>query len=145
MTAVVADASVLVGELLRRRGRQLFRHPDLTVFVAEEQWEEAQHELARRLVVLMSRAQVDEQRRQELVSDVADLVYEGVFEVVPKAQYSHLQVIALRRVPRDERDWPTVAAAIALGTSILTADGDFLGCGVATWTVETLMAELENS
>jgi hypothetical protein len=36
---VVADASVLVGELLRKRGRELLLHPDLRVLVAEHQWE----------------------------------------------------------------------------------------------------------
>lgn len=34
---VVADASVLVAELLRRRGRELFSRADLRVVVAEEQ------------------------------------------------------------------------------------------------------------
>jgi hypothetical protein len=46
---VVADASALVAELLRRRGRALFAHPDLRVVVAEEQWDETQHELLRRI------------------------------------------------------------------------------------------------
>lgn len=145
MIAVVADASVLVGELLRRRGRQLLRRPELSVFVAEEQWEETQHELARRLPVLVSRARLDEAQRRELENEVASLVADDVLEVVSGEHYSHLRDIALRRVPRDERDWPTVAAALASGASILTADADFLGCGVATWTVETLIAELEDS
>jgi hypothetical protein len=52
---VVADASVLVGELLRPRGRDLLLHRDLRVLVAEDQWEEAEHELARRLQILQSR------------------------------------------------------------------------------------------
>jgi hypothetical protein len=52
---VVADASVLVAQLLRDRGRDMFRHPNLNVLVAEDQWEEAEHELARRLGVLESR------------------------------------------------------------------------------------------
>jgi hypothetical protein len=30
------------------------RHPELSVVVAEEQWEEAEHELARRLDILAS-------------------------------------------------------------------------------------------
>jgi hypothetical protein len=34
---VVADASALVAELLRTRGRELLAHPDLRVVVAEEQ------------------------------------------------------------------------------------------------------------
>lgn len=67
-----------------------------------------------------------------------------MLEVVSGERYNHLRAPALRRVPRDERDWPTVAAALALDASILTADADFLGCGVATWTVETLVAELDN-
>jgi hypothetical protein len=46
---VVADAGVLVGELLRRRGRELFLHPALHVVVAEDQWSETEHEPARRL------------------------------------------------------------------------------------------------
>jgi len=45
---VAADASVLVGELLRTKGRELFRHPALHVVVAEDQWTETEHELARR-------------------------------------------------------------------------------------------------
>jgi len=46
---VIADASALVAELLRARGRALLVHPDLRVVVAEEQWDETQHELLRRL------------------------------------------------------------------------------------------------
>jgi hypothetical protein len=42
---VVADASVLVAELLRQRGRDLLSHPDLQVVVAEDQWNETLHEL----------------------------------------------------------------------------------------------------
>lgn len=51
---LAADASVLVGELLRKRGRELLLHPDLRVLVAEQQWEEAEHELSRRLSILES-------------------------------------------------------------------------------------------
>ena len=41
---VVIDASVLVAELLRLRGRELFAHPNLRAVVAEDQWDEAEHE-----------------------------------------------------------------------------------------------------
>lgn len=51
---VVADASVLVGELLRKRGRELFLHPALHVVVAEDQWGETKHELSRRLGIMES-------------------------------------------------------------------------------------------
>jgi predicted nucleic acid-binding protein len=95
--------------------------------------------------MLVSRARLDEAQRRELENEVASLVADDVLEVVTGEHYSHLRGIALRRVPRDERDWPTVAAALTLDVSILTADADFLGCGVATWTVETLIAELATS
>jgi hypothetical protein len=49
---IVADASVLVGELLRTRGRELFLHPALHVVVAQDQWSETEHELARRLSIM---------------------------------------------------------------------------------------------
>lgn len=139
---VVADASVLVAELLRRRGRELLRHPDLSVIVAEDQWEEAEHELARRLDILESRAVLSKERRQDLEGAIRALVEEKVVEVVPRDTYAALRETALRRVPRDDRDWPTVALAIALDAAVLTADNDFLGCGCPTWTVETLTAEL---
>lgn len=47
---IVADASMLVGELLRRRGRELFARNDLRVVVAEEQWDETEHELTRHVI-----------------------------------------------------------------------------------------------
>jgi hypothetical protein len=50
---VVADASVLVAELLHRRGRELLAHPTLRVVVAEQQWEETEHELANRLEAII--------------------------------------------------------------------------------------------
>ncbi len=139
---VVADASVLVAELLRRRGRALLRHPDLSVVVAEDQWEETGHELARRLDILSSRAGLSNERRQDLDGAIRALIDEKVIEVAPRDSYTGRRATALHRVPRDERDWPTVALAITLDAAILTADNDFLGCGCPTWTVETLTTEL---
>lgn len=73
------------------------------------------------------------------------MIEEKVVEVVPRDTYAALRETALRRVPRDDLDWPTVALAIALDAVILTADNDFLGCGCPTWTVETLAAELASA
>jgi hypothetical protein len=55
---VVADASVLVGELLRQRGRDLVLHENLRVLVTEHQWSEAEHELRRRLDILVERGHI---------------------------------------------------------------------------------------
>jgi predicted nucleic acid-binding protein len=142
---VVADASVLVAELLRRRGRDLLRHPELSVVVAQDQWEEAEHEISRRLGILKARAGLSDERRDHLEGEIRGLIDQKVVEVVPRDTYEALRETALRRVPRDDRDWPTVALAMALGAAILTADSDFLGCGCATWTVETLTAELASA
>jgi predicted nucleic acid-binding protein len=140
---VVADASVLVGELLRRRGRELLARPDLRVLVAEQQWDEAQHELSRRLGILESRSGLTPEQRQVLERAVTDLVETRIIEIVPRDTYASLEQVATERVPRDQRDWPTVALAMALDAGILTGDNDFLGCGCPTWTVETLRRELE--
>jgi hypothetical protein len=40
---VAADASVLVAELLRARGRALILDPRLQFVVSEEQWSETEH------------------------------------------------------------------------------------------------------
>jgi predicted nucleic acid-binding protein len=75
---------------------------------------------------------------------VQALLDDSAIDVVSRANYQRLRDTALRRVPRDERDWPTVALAISVNVAILTTDNDFLGCGCATWTVETLIAELRS-
>jgi predicted nucleic acid-binding protein len=139
----VADASALVGELLRKRGRELLMHPDLRVLVAEQQWDEVEHELSRRLGILESRVGLTTDQREALERAVNDLIETRVIEVVPNDTYAALEEIATERVPRDQRDWPTVALAMALDVGILTGDNDFLGCGCPTWTVETLSRELE--
>lgn len=139
---LVADASVLVGELLRKRGRDLINHTELHIVVAEHQWSETEHELGRRLTILTDRARVTTERRAEIKNDIRRFVEVGAIEVIGRAAYEHLEGLARRRVPRDPNDWPTVARAVVLDAGILTGDGDFLGCGCPTWTVETLMDEL---
>lgn len=52
---IVADASVLVAELIRVRGWALFRDAGINVFVAEAQWGETQYEIGRRLDHLIAR------------------------------------------------------------------------------------------
>jgi predicted nucleic acid-binding protein len=129
---VAADASVLVGELLRKRGRELLLHPDLRVLVAHDQWEETEHELSRRLGIMESRGVLTSEQRLALEQAVSDLIETRAIEVVSRDIYASLEQAATGRVPRDQRDWPTVALAMALEAGILTADNDFLGCGCPT-------------
>ena len=139
---VVADASVLVAELLRARGRALFARPDLRVVVAAEQWDETEHELQRRLGIIVEQGRLTAEQARQLQQAVQALVDDRVIEVIPGTLYAHHEAVARRRVPRDPHDWPPVALALALDAGILTGDQDFLGCGCPTWTVETLREEL---
>lgn len=141
---IVVDASVLVAELLRRRGRELLARPGLQCLVAEEQWGEAQHELDKRVAVIVGQGRLTSAQGQQLLQIVRDFMEDHAIDVVPRGFYEHMEDIARRRVPRDPADWAPVALALALAldASILTGDSDFLGCGCPTWTVETLLAEL---
>ena len=139
---VVVDASVLVAELLRRRGRELFAHPDLQCVVAEEQWEETRNELPKRVAASVGQGRLSSEQGEELLDAVHELVQGDLIEVVPRTFYEHMEHVARRRVPRDPDDWAPVALALALDAAILTGDHDFLGCGRPTWTVETLTTEL---
>ncbi len=139
---IVADASVLVAELLRRRGRALFARADLRVIVAEEQWDEAEHELRRRLALIVEQGRLTAEQARLLHDAVQRLIDDRVIEIIPRTLYEHHETVARRRVPRDPDDWPPVALALALDVGILTGDQDFLGCGCPTWTVDTLRGEL---
>jgi hypothetical protein len=79
---------------------------------------------------------------QRLLSSIAALPDEGVIDLVPHGLYAPHEALARRRIPRDRKDWPAVAVAITFRVGILTNDRHFLGCGCATWTVETLRTEL---
>lgn len=139
---IVGDASALVGEMLRIRGRELLTHPDLRVVVAEDQWSETRHELTRRLGAMVDQQRITRHQAELLGSAAETLFGNRTIDVVPRHVYDANKEIALRRVPRDPNDWAPVALAIALRAGILTADNDFLGCGCPTWTVDTLRAEL---
>lgn len=139
---IVADASVLVGEMLRRRGRELLTHSDLRVVVAEDQWTETRHEFPRRLDAMVDQRRITRDQADRLRNAAEVLFRNRTIDVVPRDIYGGNEETARRRVPRDPNDWAPVALAIALDAGILTGDNDFLGCGCPTWTVDTLRAEL---
>jgi predicted nucleic acid-binding protein len=119
----------------------LISDPRIQVVITEEQWDETQHELERRLRYFGERGGVTEDQLARIRQDILDVI--DAVEIAPRYAYAHLESIARRRIPRDPNDWPTIALALALEEGILTYDNDFLGCGCATWTVDTLSSELE--
>lgn len=138
---LVVDASTLVGELLRERGLKLLADPRLDLYVPTWMWEETRHEVSRRLDIRVSRG-FPEQVAVRFWDAAVRFKEQSVTEV-PEEFYEVLKDEAIARLPRDTRDWPVVALALSLGADILTGDEDFFGCGVATWTVDTLLVQLE--
>lgn len=106
---IVLDASVLVAELLRKRGRELFDHPDLRCVVPDEQWNEAEHELVKRVDVIVGQGRLTREQGQQLRDGVHSLVANQVIEIIPRTFYEHMEAVARRRVPRDANDWAPVA------------------------------------
>ncbi len=98
---LVVDANILVGEIVRPRGRRLLNDHRIELFLAERALHEAEHELRKRLSVLL-------------------------------------------RSGRLPDDWHSIALAMAVDAAIWTMDGDFLGCGIGTWTTDTLLSYLEH-
>lgn len=138
---LVVDANILVGELLRTRGRALVADPRLELFIAARVWDEALHELRKRARLFTDRRGMEPGALQGLLA-LAVTAAERHVTVVGADEYNGYEDEARRRIPRDPDDWSTVALALTLEADIWTADGDFLGCGVATWTSETLLARL---
>ena len=139
---VVADASVLVAELLGERGRALIADPRLRVVVAEDQWSEIRHELGRRVALLVAHARMTDEQAARIRQAIESLVDTRVIDVIPRLVYEHMEETARRRVPRDPDDWSPVALALSVNAGSLTGDNDFLGCGCLTWTVDALREEL---
>lgn len=141
---LVVDTSVLVGELLRRSGRERLGDERLELFLPEQMWEEARIELPRRIRAFV--------RRRGLAMDVGEQLatlcvhaVEANVVILDEAVYAAVEDEARARSLRDPADWPVVASALALTAAIWTNDNDFLGTGVATWTTESLQAWLERN
>ena len=138
---LAVDANILVGELLRARGRALIADETLELFIAEYAWDEAQYELGRRVTAMEAQGSLSAEQATLLLSESIGAA-DGRIAQIAEPLYGDRDQEARRRIPRDPDDWHTVALALAYDAAIWTNDGDFLGCGIATWTTETLLAHL---
>jgi len=141
---LVVDTSVLVGELLRRSGRERLGDDRLELFLPEQMWSEARVELPRRIAAFVRRRRL-ERENSEVLSRLCLAAVEANVVILDEAVSSALEDEARVRSLRDPADWPVVATALALSAAVWTNDNDFLGTGVATWTTETLKAWLDRS
>jgi predicted nucleic acid-binding protein len=141
---LVVDTSVLVGELLRAKGRARLGDERLELFLPERMWDETRIELPRRIDLFARRRQLDAEVAREMAIVCLDAV-EANIAVLDEAVYSALEEESRARSLRDPADWPVVAAALALSAGVWTNDNDFLGTGVATWTTETLQRWLDRT
>lgn len=138
---LTVDANILVAELTRERGRALITGADLELFIAEQPWQESQHELAKRYRAIAERTGASFESADEQYT-VSIRLAEANVQVMEESFYATFEKEAKQRIPRDPDDWHTVALALTLSADIWTQDKDFLGCGVATWTTDTLLARL---
>lgn len=138
---LAVDASVLVGELLRRRGRALVADPRLELYIAEPTIDETRHELLKRQRLLVRNAGLAPETAAALVQDGLETA-ESVLTVAPGEWLEPFRKEALARVPADPNDWPTAALALALGVGVWTDDRDFFGSGLATWQTSVLQHAL---
>ncbi len=137
---LIVDANILVGELLRQRGRELLRHPSLMLYISEKVLDEAQYELRRRMTERINRG-LSKAIGQGILNEAMSII-EADIRLVAQSNYIHLETEARNRIPRDPDDWHTVALALEMDAAIWTQDCDFLGCGCATWTTETLLIQM---
>lgn len=135
---LVVDANILVSELIRVRGRKLIARPELELYMAEEAWDETIYELNNRIDKIVSRGVLSQELGQSLLDDGVALA-EARVVILPQEIYAPFETIARKRIPRDPNDWFTVASALAIEAAIWTSDRDFFGCGIATWTTDTLL------
>lgn len=139
---LVVDASVLVAEVLRARGRALLAHPRLDLVLAADTLSETEHELRQRVSLLVQLGHLEATLAERLLDEALATVAARVTLVPSEAYANHLEE-AQRRIPRDPRDAPAVALAMVLGCGIWTADRDFFGRGLPIWTTDTLLRYLE--
>jgi predicted nucleic acid-binding protein len=139
---LVVDANVLVAELLRVRGLELLTNDSLSLFTTSQVVSETNHELRRRLDLLLRRGRVLPEEAAIILADAERLIT-TTLSVASQADYLDYLVGAARRMLRDRDDVPSMALALALDCGVWTNDQDFFGCGVPVWSTDVLLRHLD--
>ena len=142
MMTLIIDANILIAELLRQRGRELLRNPQLMIYASERVVDETNYEIQKRIRHMITTGKLSKEAGADLTQVAAELIETRII-TVPQMEYGYLEIEAKERIPRDPDDWHTVALAIHLDAAIWTQDNDFLGCGCPCWTTDTLISHLK--
>ena len=121
---LVVDANVLVGELLRVRGRELFGKGILRLRISEQALDDALHEMSRRAARIVVQGGASRPAVNAMLDEARGVV-ERRISPIPSEFDARFEEGASYRIPRAPDDAPTVALALALG-------GDEGRCGI--WT-----------
>jgi predicted nucleic acid-binding protein len=92
---------------------------------------------------MVRRANLEPVAAEAFVETVTSVLESRILLFGPDVYSGRLQE-AIRRIPRDHTDAPTVALALTLDCGIWTQDRDFFGCGLPTWTTDTLQGYLNS-
>ena len=141
MMTLIIDANILIGELLRQRGRELLRNPQLLIYASEKVVDETNYEIQKRISRMITTGKLSTETGTDLTKSASQTLKNCIINV-PQIEYGYLEIEAKERIPRDPDDWHTVALAIHLDAAIWTQDNDFLGCGCPCWTTDTLISHL---
>ena len=142
MMTLIIDTNILIAELLRQRGRELLRNPQLMIYASERVVDETNYEIQKRISRMITTGKLSKEAGTDL-THAASKPLETCIINVPQIEYGYLEIEAKERIPRDPDDWHTVALAIHLDAAIWTQDNDFLGCGCPCWTTDTLISHLK--
>ena len=139
---LIIDANILIAELLRQRGRELLRNPQLIIYASEMVVDETNYEIQKWISRMIATGKLSQEAGSDLTQAASQPL--GTYIItVPQIEYGYLEIEAKERIPRDPDDWHTVALAIHLDAAIWTQDNDFLGCGCPCWTTDTLISHLK--
>ncbi len=134
---LVVDANILIGELLRQRGRDLIADFRLDLFATARAWNEMEYELPKRVHDYARRRPDLTQTERDLLQSLRDFAFDNVM-LIEEAEYIEQEAEARARIPDDPDDWSTVALSLTLGVGIWSEDRHFLRYGLPTWWTDPL-------
>ena len=87
---LVVDASTLVAEVLRTRGREMLSHQDLELVIAEDAWGETRHELGKRVTTIAQRGFLPSDAAFQLLEEALAVLTARITVVSAEAYAEHL-------------------------------------------------------